>query len=103
MNTAVTTQVVASRTWTWPLGLPSIEARQFDALEKLGDVLDERIACRQHLIGCLKQITAGDLDPFRSPQWWHAAVGSGCMVEAAESIGLGRQWVYAVAVRLCSC
>lgn len=87
----------------WPLGLPTVEGRQFQAGEDLADVLGDRVACLRHLTACVQRIAAGDVDPYRWPEWWRMAMRTGLMIEAAEAVGLGRQWVYGVAVRLSAC
>ncbi len=84
----------------WPLGLPSVEARQFAAAEALADAMKvSGDVCRGHLGACLSAIAAGDVEPYRQPAWWQEAARTGQLFDAGEHIGLSASWVAAVAAR----
>lgn len=104
MNQAVLNPIWVLRVRMWALGLPSIEDRQFTALEDLSDAQSAGgEACRRHLVECVRRIATGDVDPYRRQEWWSLAMSTGQLIEAADSVGLCREWIYAVAVRITVC
>ncbi len=88
--------------WQWPLGLPSIEARQFAALDALAAAMGDADTCRLHLAVCLRALMTGDVEPYAQPGWWIEALESGQLVSAAELIGMTPAWVVSLAARFLS-
>lgn len=86
-------RTTARRRMRMAFGIPTIEARRWQAYEDMADVLLDPDRCRGYLGKCYLRMAEGDLAPYETDAWWYSALASGELLPAARAVGLPAEWV----------